>query len=153
MMTTHPMTTDMTATVEPCRRRMIHGEVWYCRRPTQIPPIEEIRRNPSIMKRKRVTYDTCLNCPDREPLDRILAPKVGWEPPPVPVGYKRKNDDLTNDEAWEFIPTRFCLHVKLIETWKPNCGCKRYETVCRLDDSPLTERKCQQCLHRKPVHE
>lgn len=34
----------------------------------------------------------------------ICFPKRGFEPPPVPAGYRRKSNNLRNPDAWIMLP-------------------------------------------------
>lgn len=85
----------------------------------------------------------------RLPDGSLLFKKKGWEPPPVPEGFKR---DPKN--AWHFVPT-FPLCEFRIQThrMKP-CGAIDMITVCNCPDCPLrqntvVESQCNACTFRK----
>jgi hypothetical protein len=77
---------------------------------------------------------------------QIAYPKRGWEPPPVPLGYRRKSDDLRSSDAWVFLPVLPpCDHRKSIITYSA-CGAAkiRYECALKHNTDP-----CQTCPEKK----
>lgn len=106
-------------TILPCKKRLEgikNGQLMFL-----------ICNCPNAKKfKQRVTADICNRCSFRkginEPEKRIMAeekthgrprffsdgtiayPKRGYEPPPCPVGYRRKSKDLKNSDAWIFLP-------------------------------------------------
>jgi hypothetical protein len=82
--------------------------------------------------------------------DGVIAyPKRGWEPPPVPVGYRRKSKDLKCSDAWIFIPVLPVCQHRTNEIEYGYCGAVKISYFCTKD----TERvrihdlsTCNKCL-------
>lgn len=64
--------------------------------------------------------------------DGVMAyPKRGWEPPPVPAGYRRKSDNLRSADAWIFIPLLpECRHRQRTVSYGP-CGAASITYTCQ----------------------
>lgn len=61
----------------------------------------------------------------------IIYQKVGWEPPPVPVGYRRLSDDLKSPDAWTLVRKEpLCKHCELKRIKRPSCDCMRVLPTC-----------------------
>ena len=74
----------------------------------------------------------------------IAYPKRGWEPPPVPAGYRRKVDDLRSSDAWVFLPLlNPCPHRSKIIKYS-SCGAAQVMYQCDLFGQ-VQPPKCQQC--------
>jgi hypothetical protein len=78
--------------------------------------------------------------------DGVIAyPKRGWEPPPVPDGYKRKGTNLRAADAWIFIPVMEpCIYRKQEITYTA-CGAAKTTYHCRAHDRTVTQANCQTC--------
>lgn len=81
----------------------------------------------------------------------IVYEKVGWEPPPVPRGYKRKSDDLAHRDAWILVRKKpLCKHCKLVRIRRANCDCLKLIFTCtrrgRAKNIQLDE--CDTCQNR-----
>lgn len=82
----------------------------------------------------------------------IIYPKIGWEPPPVPPGYKRKSDDLSRDDAWTLVRIEpLCTFCKLVQTRRKNCGCLRVVPTCtyRGKSENIDFDRCDSCPDKK----
>jgi hypothetical protein len=82
----------------------------------------------------------------------IVYEKVGWEPPPVPRGYKRKSNDLTHRDAWILVRKEpLCKHCKLVRIQRANCDCLKLIPTCtrrgRAKNIQLDE--CDTCRNRQ----
>jgi len=82
----------------------------------------------------------------------IVYEKVGWEPPPVPRGYRRKSDDLTHQDAWILVREKpLCKHCKLVRIQRADCDCLKLIPTCtrrgRAKNIQLDE--CDTCQNRK----
>ena len=82
----------------------------------------------------------------------IVYKKVGWEPPFVPPGYKRKSDDLTHQDAWILVRKEpLCKHCELVRIRRANCDCLKLVFTCtrkgRAKNIQLDE--CSTCQNRK----
>jgi hypothetical protein len=120
--------------------------------------------------KNRVTEDDCNPCSNREganqpeqrPMpsqtnhgrprimtDGVIAyPKRGWEPPPVPEGYRRKCADLKNSDAWIFIPVLPNCPQRTHEVEYGHCGACKITYFCQRDKGARiydlsTCNKCQ----------
>jgi hypothetical protein len=102
--------------------------------------------------KRRVTDDECNPCSFRnganEPEQRtmpeekthgrprifsdgtIAYPKRGWEPPPCPVGYRRKSEDLKNSDAWTFLPVLPVCSDRHREVEYGRCGAASITYFC-----------------------
>lgn len=78
----------------------------------------------------------------------IVYPKRGWEPPPVPEGYRRKTGDLRSPDAWVFLPVLdACTH----RTKKINysaCGAAQVTYHCTLFGR-VKPPQCQRCTEKR----
>lgn len=78
----------------------------------------------------------------------IRYPKTGWEPPKIPEGYKRGEDD------WTFVPLfQICPDRVLVNQVAP-CGCIKINAMCNNDKSEHFQKvvdadKCGACLVRR----
>jgi hypothetical protein len=143
----------------------------------QLSPSELIKY-PELYKQKIVTIETCLACrgldkklsaiqsdfilpkpiPIRKPQllkdGTIIYPKekTDWEPPPVPVGYRRKSNDPQSSDAWIFVPEKpFCIYAAFEKKQSTSCGCERYVLNCIKDGKKipiLSEKICQNCPYK-----
>lgn len=82
----------------------------------------------------------------------ILYQKKGWEPPPVPDGYKR---DPSN--AWRFVPVYPPCDFRIQAQKMKPCGAIHLITVCNCPDCPLrrqdvSEEQCNACTFRESSH-
>ena len=74
----------------------------------------------------------------------IAYPKRGWEPPPVPAGYRRKVDDLRSSDAWIFLPDLSpCKNRSKVIKYSA-CGAANIQYQCELFDH-VQPPTCQQC--------
>ncbi len=70
------------------------------------------------------------------------------EPPPLPVGYKRKSNDPHSPDAWVMIPLGPpCMHMDFLEApSQGGCGCIRVKVVCSLNQQEISDVElCKQC--------
>ena len=82
----------------------------------------------------------------------IVYPKIGWEPPPVPPGYKRKSDDLGSEDAWTLVRIQpLCRFCKLVQVKRGNCGCLRVVPTCtyRGKSENIDVDRCESCPDKK----
>ncbi len=97
---------DITDVADPIKDRMPPGRNIPAEAP-EVPP-------PRILDDATIVYE-----------------KVGWEPPPVPPGYKRKSDDFKSRDAWILVRIEpMCKHCKLVQIRKPGCDCLRIVPTC-----------------------
>lgn len=76
----------------------------------------------------------------------------GWEPPPVPRGYRRKSDNLKSRDAWVLVrETPLCKRVVLHRVEKAACNCISVLHVCtyRGKAENISVTKCDSCPHYK----
>lgn len=124
----------------------------------------------SVEYKNRVTEDDCNSCFSREganqPEDRIVAnkpfnlrprfmsdgviayPKRGFEPPPVPPGYRRKSEDLKSSDAWILIPTLPACPQRTHEVEYGTCGACKITYYCQRDKGDRIHdlSTCNKCL-------
>lgn len=82
----------------------------------------------------------------------IIYQKEGWEPPPVPPGYRRQSDDLSSTDAWVLVrETPLCKHVVLHQAVEKSCGCTSVIYVCthRGKAENISGTKCDSCPHQE----
>ena len=82
----------------------------------------------------------------------IIYQKEGWEPPPVPPGYRRQSEDLSSTDAWVLVrETPLCKHVVLHRVKKKSCGCTSVIFVCthRGKAENISGTKCDSCPHQE----
>lgn len=82
----------------------------------------------------------------------LIYPKTGWEPPKLPEGYRRLDDDLKSEGAWSFVPIwPECVDREMANTVQP-CGCVQINAMCASKESEREGRrvKVDQC-HACPV--
>jgi hypothetical protein len=106
----------------------------------EVDPRASKLKPPKVTKPPRVLEDGA-----------IIYEKEGWEPPPVPPGYRRKSDDLSSPDAWILVPEKpLCKQLKLLQVEK-ECGCIRVSPICAHNGKhEIIEReRCSQCPHRK----
>jgi hypothetical protein len=61
----------------------------------------------------------------------LTYPQRGFEPPPVPAGYRRKTANLKIADAWTFIPIlKPCGH-RTHETETGSCGAQSIKYFCK----------------------
>lgn len=61
----------------------------------------------------------------------IAYPKRGWEPPPVPAGYRRKSANLQSADAWVMLPVMTpCEHRSTSTAYGP-CGACKISYFCK----------------------
>jgi hypothetical protein len=78
----------------------------------------------------------------------IAFPKRGWEPPPVPAGYRRKVSNLRSSDAWVFLPVLdACQHRAKSVTYTV-CGAATIVYHCALH-GPITPPQCKSCQETK----
>ena len=161
--------------------RALPGEpfIIYCKPPLEklkALPASEAIRNPELYKTKIVLLETCQGCQEREEnfelvlKPQVISPKIkrpkilengtiiykkedsDWEPPPIPLGYKRESDNLKDEKAWVLIPEKpFCIHVQFEKNIKKSCGCETYSLICTKDGKHeviLRKETCQECPNR-----
>ena len=78
----------------------------------------------------------------------LVFEKVGWEPPPLPIGYTRESNDPQSIGAWTLVPkVPLCrdLNMKIVKN-DAGCKCYRLELTCNNNKQPL----CETCPDRKP---
>ena len=126
-------------------------------------PVLERVKHPEFYQTRVVSGETCLACPEceagftfkaeltmqgrpRETSDgELVYPKRGWEPPPVPDGYRRKSPDLRTSDAWVMIPILPECNVREPRIEYANCGAARYSYFCALRNATVTARQCLEC--------
>jgi hypothetical protein len=147
----------------------------------QLPPAELIK-HPELYKQKIVTYEICSTCQELDKNLQIISqseiqpipiPKpisvrkpqllkdgtivytkeeTDWEPPPVPVGYRRKSNNPQSSDAWILIPEKpFCIYIEFEKRPVQSCGCERYFLNCVKDGKKvliLREEICQNCPYK-----
>jgi hypothetical protein len=69
--------------------------------------------------------------PQKAPDGTLTYPQRGFEPPPVPFGYRRKTTDLKNADAWTFIPIIPPCDDRTHETTTGNCGAQSIKYFCK----------------------
>lgn len=120
--------------------------------------------------KQRVTEDICNQCRVREGANQkenrtvvdkpfnlrprfmpdgvIVYPKRGWEPPPVPIGYRRKSENLKSVDAWIFIPTMPICLQRTHEVEYGHCGACKITYYCQRDKGVRIHdlSTCNKCL-------
>lgn len=82
----------------------------------------------------------------------IVYEKTGWEPPPVPPGYKRQSDNLQSPYAWILVRKEpLCKHCKLVRIHRGNCDCLRVIPTCtyRGKAENIQMDQCASCPDKK----
>lgn len=148
-----------------CKRREIVDNKIYCK-PVSSPPnmsvLEKIK-HPEFYQTRLVSGETCLACPEceagfqfqseatmhgrpREILTgELVYPKRGWEPPPVPEGYRRKSDDLRTTDAWVMVPVLPECTKRSEQVTYSRCGAAVYSYLCTLRGAKVTAKQCLAC--------
>jgi hypothetical protein len=146
----------------------------------QLLPPSELIKHPELYKQKIVTSEICLACQELDQNLQILPvtevktvpqpipvrkpqllkdgtivytkAETDWEPPPVPVGYKRKSNNPQSSDAWILIPEKpFCIHIEFEKKPAQSCGCERYFLNCTRNGNKvliLREETCQECPYK-----
>jgi hypothetical protein len=123
--------------------------------------------------KKRVTEDICNSCSHREganqseqrsmaedtthgrprffPDGTIAYPKRGYEPPPIPPGYRRKCADLKNSDAWIFLPVLPACRDRKHEIEYGHCGACKISYYCANNHEGIKVRihdlsTCNKCI-------
>ena len=84
----------------------------------------------------------------------IIYPRTGYEPPVVPLGYKRLDDNIRSPGAWMFVPQwPDCKDRTMANTVRP-CGCLQINALCVSDDSGkkgenISPKDCVNCPVRR----
>jgi len=77
----------------------------------------------------------------------LVYPKRGWEPPPVPAGYRRKVSNLRSPDAWIFLPVlEACEHREKSITYAA-CGAAQIKYHCALHGQ-VQPPQCQSCTEK-----
>jgi hypothetical protein len=128
---------------------------------------------------KTVSTETCAQCPLRintdirpqgyteKPVSQrdfeqpiidskgcIIYPQTGWEPPVVPAGYKRLDENIRSPGAWIFVPDwPTCQDREMANTVRP-CGCVQIHAMCMSNASDkkgleLAPTDCVNCPVRR----
>lgn len=82
----------------------------------------------------------------------VVYTMVGWEPPAVPPGYKRKSTDLTSPDAWVLIRTEpLCKFCKLKTFKRASCNCVRIVPTCTYHGKSENIKldQCKSCPNKK----
>ena len=82
----------------------------------------------------------------------IVYTKVGWEPPLVPPGYKRKSDELTSQDAWVLVRVEpLCKFCNLKTFKRASCSCLRIVPVCEYNGKSenIQLNQCESCPNKK----
>lgn len=74
----------------------------------------------------------------------IVYPKRGWEPPPIPAGYRRKSDNLRSADAWIMLPVLPDCQQRQIITKETPCGAVKITYRCVLFGD-ITVPRCLAC--------
>lgn len=78
----------------------------------------------------------------------LVYPKQGWEPPPVPAGYRRKSNDLHSPDAWAFEPVLPACNLRTREISFTPCGAAKVVYFCRLEGQKTrVTNACLECPH------
>lgn len=76
----------------------------------------------------------------------VVVEKIGWEPPAVPKGYRRKSKDLRSDDAWVLLPEYpECPKRRLILD-QARCGKVDVKAICRDGPKMVNLETCRKCL-------
>jgi len=79
----------------------------------------------------RIVVNKPFNLRPRIMTDGVIAyPKRGWEPPPIPVGYRRKSEDLKSSDAWIFLPVLPVCLDRHQEIEYGHCGACKITYFC-----------------------
>lgn len=68
--------------------------------------------------------------PKLMPSGELVYPRTGYEPPKVPEGYKRKNDDIKHPDAWVFVPQWPPCGDRVMNNSVAPCGCVKINAFC-----------------------
>ncbi len=81
-------------------------------------------------------------------VDGVMTyPKRGWEPPPVPAGYRRKSANLRTADAWIFIPLLPVCEYRIQTISYGSCGAASITYTCK--GNPLVDLSgCHTCKER-----
>jgi hypothetical protein len=77
----------------------------------------------------------------------ITYPKKGWEPPPVPEGYRRKGSNLRSSDAWVFIPVLQECPRRSFHITYTICGAARLSYRCALHGD-VKPPQCKSCTEK-----
>jgi len=61
----------------------------------------------------------------------LVYPQRGWEPPPVPAGYQRKNNNLKSADAWTMIPILTPCKYRTTVMNTGYCGAQTIKYFCK----------------------
>lgn len=76
----------------------------------------------------------------------LVVEKVGWEPPAVPKGYRRKSNDLRSEDAWVFLSEYpACPKRQLLLDQAP-CGKLDVKAICRDGVRLVNLETCRKCI-------
>jgi hypothetical protein len=101
----------------------------------------------------RAAVERVFGQPKLLPDGCLVYEKRGLEPPPNHTGYQRKSADLTNIEAWVFIPLMPHCRFREMRNGVRPCGCVRIDQVCTNKESVMNGKSvlvkdCAECLVR-----
>lgn len=74
----------------------------------------------------------------------LVYPKRGWEPPPVPDGYRRKSQDLTSPDAWVLVPDLPPCERRREEVQVADCGKAKVTYFCS-EQELINSAQCLRC--------
>lgn len=75
----------------------------------------------------------------------IAYPKRGWEPPPVPDGYRRKSNHLASPDAWIMVPVLPTCKHRTQQIEHTPCNAARMTYHCTVKGEPTNAVRCQRC--------
>lgn len=80
----------------------------------------------------------------------LVYPRTGWEPPKVPEGYRRKNDDPRSPDAWVFLPNWPPCVDRVMYNKLSSCGCVHIHARCSSKEAAMKGKAvnlddCRRC--------
>ena len=151
-----------------CPRRRIDKDRVYCKPaivPVDMPLVEKVKY-PEFYQTRLVSERICQACPECEngfrftekqgeavmqgrprelPSGELVYPKRGWEPPPVPDGYRRKTSNLQSSDAWTMVPVLSDCKHRTKQVKYGSCGAAYFQYYCDLHAVEVTAKKCLRC--------
>lgn len=61
----------------------------------------------------------------------LTYPQRGFEPPPIPAGYRRKTNDLKSFDAWTFVPIIPPCKHRTCKIEVGHCGAQSHKYSCK----------------------
>ena len=75
----------------------------------------------------------------------ITYPHRGWEPPPVPAGYRRKSADLKSADAWIMLPVLPACEDRCMTPAFGPCGACKITYTCAKGTPLYDLSTCNRC--------